>query len=198
MTSKENAVCEAKVVLLGTTLVGKTTIVTRATTGNFDSSIKPTVGACYASRVFQLPEGTVKLQIWDTAGQERFKTLVPMYYRGSRAAIIVFSVADPASFEEVEFWARGATSACTTAPAMVLVGNKTDLVHERCVSQDQAREMASRINARYFEVSALDGTGVEEMFGYVADVALQNVKKDQQQSETVVMTVNRKGAKKCC
>lgn len=189
---------EAKIVLLGTTLVGKTTIVTRSTTGDFDQSIKPTVGACYASQTFTFPEGTVRLQIWDTAGQERFKTLVPMYYRGARVVVIVFSVTDQLSFEEVEFWARGPASVCSPPPTFVLVANKIDLAEERCISCEQGQELAARLKAQYFEVSARDGTGISEMLDFVAKVALRSVIENQPTESVTVHRVRRTPRYPCC
>lgn len=83
---------EAKVVLLGTTMVGKTTLVTQVTTGEFDPSIKATVGACYASKTFEVRDKMIKLQIWDTAGQERFQSLGSSFYRGTDACILAFDL----------------------------------------------------------------------------------------------------------
>lgn len=195
------AVPEAKVVLLGTTMVGKTSIVTRVTSGEFDPSIKPTIGACYASKSFDVGDRTVKLQIWDTAGQERFKTLVPMYYRGAKVAIIVFSVTDQASLAEIEFWANGVKAGASPPPILVIVANKIDLAEERVVTEAQGREVAQKWNAEYFEVSATTGANLDTMINRVAEVALGQVKDDKM--ETTVVTIKRekngkKGAKGCC
>ena len=190
---------EAKVVLLGTTMVGKTSIVTRVTSNEFDPSIKPTIGACYASKTFTLPDGkSVKLQIWDTAGQERFKTLVPMYYRGSKVAIIVFSVIDSASLNEVSFWANGVKAGASPPPALFVVGNKIDLESERTVSTEQGKEIANQFNAEYFEISATTGANLEEMINKVASVALSQVKDDTPQPSVTVIKSDGKGKQGCC
>ena len=196
----KESVPEAKVVLLGTTMVGKTSIVTRVTSGEFDPSIKPTIGACYASKSFEVGERTVKLQIWDTAGQERFKTLVPMYYRGAKVAIIVFSVIDQASLAEIEFWANGVKAGASPPPILVIVANKIDLEAERVVSEAQGKEVAQKWNAEYFEVSATTGANLDKMINRVAEIALSQVKEDK--TETTVVTIkHEKGGKKsgkCC
>lgn len=189
---------EAKVVLLGTTMVGKTSIVTRVTSGEFDPSIKPTIGACYASKTFTVDDKTVKLQIWDTAGQERFKTLVPMYYRGSKVAIIVFSVIDEQSLSEVSFWANGVKAGASPPPAIFVVGNKIDLQNERKVTTEQGQEVAKQFGAEYFEISATTGANLDEMIKRVATVALQQVKDDTPQpTVTVIKSDNNNGGKKC-
>ncbi|KAH0792235.1 small GTP-binding protein [Histomonas meleagridis] len=189
MAAKSEAVPEAKVVLLGTTMVGKTSIVTRVTSGEFDPSIKPTIGACYASKSFDVNGRTVKLQIWDTAGQERFKTLVPMYYRGAKVAVIVFSVTDSASLGEIDFWATGVKSGTSPPPVLFVIGNKIDLVDERVVSTEQGQEVASKHGAEYFEISATTGDNVDKMIMRVAEVALSQVKDEAPSGGGAVVTI---------
>ena len=197
MAAKSDAVPEAKVVLLGTTMVGKTSIVTRVTSGEFDPSIKPTIGACYASKSFDVDGRTVKLQIWDTAGQERFKTLVPMYYRGAKVAVIVFSVTDSASLGEIDFWATGVKAGTSPPPVLFIIGNKIDLVDERVVSTEQGQEVAKKHGAEYFEISATTGDNVDKMINRVAEVALSQV-KDDSPSGTAVVTIETKQKKNKC
>ncbi|KAH0787789.1 small GTP-binding protein [Histomonas meleagridis] len=194
MAAKAETVPEAKVVLLGTTMVGKTSIVTRVTSGEFDPSIKPTIGACYASKSFDVDGKTVKLQIWDTAGQERFKTLVPMYYRGAKVAVIVFSVTDSASLGEIDFWATGVKSGTSPPPVLFVIGNKIDLVDERVVSTEQGQEVANKHGAEYFEISATTGDNVDKMIMRVAQVALNSI-KDEAPSGPAVVTIESKEKK---
>lgn len=189
---------EAKVVLLGTTMVGKTSIVTRVTSGEFDESIKPTIGACYASKTFEIDGKSIKLQIWDTAGQERFKTLVPMYYRGSKVAIIVFSVIDEQSLSEVSFWANGVKAGASPPPALFVVANKIDLQDERKITTEQGQEVASQFGATYFEISANTGANLDEMINKVASVALSQVKDDTPQPTVTVIKSDNNNNKKNC
>ncbi|OHT06020.1 small GTP-binding protein [Tritrichomonas foetus] len=198
MSAKPDAIPEAKVVLLGTTMVGKTSIVTRVTSGEFDPSIKPTIGACYASKSFDVNGKTVKLQIWDTAGQERFKTLVPMYYRGAKVAVIVFSVVDAASLNEIDFWATGVKAGASPAPLLFVIGNKIDLVDERTVTEEQGQEVAKKHGAEYFEISATTGTNIDKMIARVAEVALAQVKDEQPQTSVVTIKAEKNKKKGCC
>lgn len=190
---------EAKVVLLGASSVGKTSIVTRVTSGAFDPTIKPTIGACYASKSFNVEDRTIKLQIWDTAGQERFKNLVPMYYRGSRVALVVFSVADKGSFDDVDFWVQSVKASSNTPPVIFLIANKIDLVDHIEVTTEQGKEIAEKWGAEYFEVSAVTGTNVDDMIQRLAQVALDQVREEPRQGQAAVQI---KAAKKdksgCC
>ena len=191
-------ILEAKVVLLGATMVGKTTLVTQFTLGEFDPSIKSTIGACYASKIVTVDRETIKLQIWDTAGQEKFKTLVPMYFRGAKVAILAFSVCDTDSKKEVVFWANSVKQSSSQIPKMFVVGNKIDLANNRVVSKEDGRELAKEIGADYFEVSAMEGTGVEELLSMVAKSALEAVKADAPQPKSAVITSSKKTKTGCC
>jgi small GTP-binding protein len=193
-----------KVVLLGSSLVGKTTIVTRAITREFDGEIKPTVGAAYASRPVAVGEQQIQLRIWDTAGQERFRTLVPMYFRGARAALVVFSIVDPASLNEVDFWANAVKQSASPPPAIFIVANKMDLQGERLVSEADGKEVAERYGGEYWEISAKTGAHVEEMIARVAEIGMAKAKargpeaKKQNSEVLAIEGANPKTKSKCC
>jgi small GTP-binding protein len=195
-----------KVVLLGSSLVGKTTIVTRAITSEFDQEIKPTVGASYASRLVTVGEQQIQLRIWDTAGQERFRTLVPMYFRGAMAALVVFSIIDPASLNEVDFWANAVKQSATPPPAIFIVANKMDLEGERLVSVADAQEVANRYDGELWEVSAKTGAHIEEMIARVAEIGIERNKtkpRNTKREGAEVVAVDASPAKtktksKCC
>lgn len=195
MTSSDTSIPEAKVVLVGATMVGKTSIVTRVTSGEFDPEIKSTIGACYASKSFVINERSVKLHIWDTAGQERFRTLVPMYYRGAKVAIIVFSVDDLKSLEDVEFYADGLIDVAPP-PIIVVVANKIDLTDRRCVTRGQGETIAKKYNAEYFEISAQTGVNLDKMIHRVAEIAMTQINDDVE--GTVVINTTPQKKKNCC
>ena len=189
---------EAKVVLLGATMVGKTTLVTRFTSGEFDPSIKSTIGACYASKLVELPEGPIKLQIWDTAGQEKFKTLVPMYFRGAKVAILVYSVIDSDSKNEVEFWANSVKQATTGNTQLIFVGNKIDMDSERTVQKSQGEELAKELGGAFIEVSAMENTNVQELLQLIGKKALEVVKSEEPQPSSQPITPSTKKKQGCC
>ncbi|KAH0789104.1 ras-related protein Rab-22A [Histomonas meleagridis] len=170
---------EAKVVLLGATNVGKTCLVTRATSDLFDSEQASTVGASFFAKTIQTEQARVTLRIWDTAGQERFRSLAPMYYQGSQAAIIVFSLTEPESLDAAFEWYDEVRSHFEVLPLIYLVGNKSDLADERKVTNEEASTKAEKIKAFYFETSAKNGQNIDELFEDIADrVQSIDVKKD--------------------
>ena len=189
---------EAKVVLLGTSMVGKTTLVTRFTCGEFDPSIKSTIGACYASKLVEIPEGAIKLQIWDTAGQEKFKTLVPMYFRGAKVAILVYSVIDAESKKEVEFWANSVKQATTGNTQLIFVGNKIDRESERVVQKSEGEELAKQLGGDFIEVSAKENTEVQHLLELIGKKALEVVKNEEPEPTTQTITPTNKKPSGCC
>ncbi len=102
---KNNAKLEAKIVLVGSSGVGKTCIATRYKEGKFESDYKATVGAAYFQKNFGFGDGTqLKLHIWDTGGSEKFKSVAPLYYKDAHAALIVYAIDDEQSFQQVDYW----------------------------------------------------------------------------------------------
>jgi Ras-related protein Rab-5C len=197
-------VAEHKVVLIGATSVGKTCIVKRGTTGVFDSSTMPTLGASYTSKLVNVGDSVTRLLIWDTAGQERYRGITPMYYRNAVAAIIVYSIADRASFEQVEVWLRSLEENIPAGVLLSLVGNKSDLDANREVPVDEGQEKANAIHATFCEVSAKTGEGIDELFVTVATTCLEHRQakgKDQPANQAVTVDVGLAGAsqdKSCC
>jgi small GTP-binding protein len=192
---------DAKIVFVGQTMVGKTCIVTRACSDEFDDRLEPTVGACFAPKRVNIGGAEVNLQMWDTAGQERFRSLAPMYYRGSVVAVLVFSVTDRASLTEVEHWAEEIKKQTEVVPVLVVVGNKIDLTDQRVVPIEEGERLAKEIKGLYCEVSAKVGNGIEELFEMVAESALRRLRKDLMPAKpkTVVLKKDgKKKQKKCC
>jgi small GTP-binding protein len=162
---------QVKVVFLGSSNVGKTSIIARGVTHEFDRAIPNTIGVGFTSLTIDTPTGGANLQIWDTAGQERFRTLAPMYYRGANVAILVFAVDDPRSLTDVELWVEEMKAQVEVLPVFYLIGNKMDLVSTRKVATAGGETVAKRIGAEYMEVSAKAGSGIDELFWQIADDA---------------------------
>jgi small GTP-binding protein len=161
-------------VLLGAANVGKTCIICRAVSNEFDPEMQNTIGACYTAKPVDTQTASVNLQIWDTAGQERFRTLAPMYYRGSVVAVLVFSLVDDHSLSDVQSWADEIKSQAEELPVLFVVGNKMDL--ERKIPIEQGETVARSLKATYCEVSAKSGRGIEELFLSVAEAAVKKIK----------------------
>jgi small GTP-binding protein len=158
-----------KVVVAGDGNVGKTSLIRRYCEGRFESSRVATIGVDFQTQTVDLPSGKVKLSIWDMAGQERFQVVRAGFYRGSRAAALVFDVTDPNSLEHLARWRQEVLEAIPQQK-FIVVGNKTDL--PRAAGTDRAPEFAALLAAPYLETSALTGGGVAGMFEALARIAV--------------------------
>jgi small GTP-binding protein len=183
-----------KVVLLGESSVGKTSLVTVAHGADYSSEQTPTIGACFVIRNFNVDGVDIKLHIWDTAGQERFRTLTPMYYRDSQYVLLVYAVDNQESLDRLDSWRRDIESECDPLPNLILVGNKTDLTNKREISKETGEEVAKRLGARFYEVSAKeDCAGVVQIF---ADIAANALTVNRQQPVSFIQSVDLKGQNK--
>jgi small GTP-binding protein len=154
-----------KVVIAGDGNVGKTSLIRLFTTGKFEHSRVATIGVDFHTHTEQLPDGPVRLSIWDMAGQERFHFFRVDFYRGCKAAALVYDVTAPDSQYHLENWRKEILDVVPEVK-MIVVGNKIDLVNIREV--DGARRFADSIGSPYLETSALTGHGVSEMFHTLA------------------------------
>lgn len=160
-----------KVVFLGEGRVGKTSIGKRWAEDKFEQTTRSTVAAAFFQKTMNTKDGkTLNIQLWDTAGQEEFKSLAPIYYKDSQAAILVYSCTDQASFEKMQAWMKELIMSRGENIKIVIVANKIDLVKDRCVSTEQGERYAQSVKAQHFEVSAKTGQGIDLLFFHVAEL----------------------------
>ncbi|CAH1401593.1 unnamed protein product [Nezara viridula] len=155
---------EGKVVVLGAQGVGKTSLVVRYIGKMFSHHISPTIGASFFTCNINVDDTRVRLQVWDTAGQERFRSMAPMYYRNANAALLVFDITQPTSFASIKSWVKELQRNVEEPLVLCVVGNKTDLESQRKVTREEAEQYAISIAATYFESSALNDCGIEDVF----------------------------------
>ncbi|KAH9818789.1 ras family-domain-containing protein [Melampsora americana] len=158
-----------KLVLLGESAVGKSSLVLRFVQNDFQEYRESTIGAAFLTQTVQLDDQTtIKYEIWDTAGQERYKSLAPMYYRNANCAVVVYDITSSASLEKAKNWIRELQRQADAQIVIALAGNKADLEERRQVSTSDARQFAEEENLLFFETSAKDATNVHEIFQAIA------------------------------
>mmetsp|Transcript_8111 Transcript_8111/g.12109 ORF Transcript_8111/g.12109 Transcript_8111/m.12109 type:complete len:200 (+) Transcript_8111:96-695(+) len=155
---------EVKVVLLGDTGVGKSSLVLRFVTNNFKPYSESTIGASFMSKMIMVDGKPIKFQIWDTAGQEKYHSLAPMYYRGAAAAIIVYDITRANTFKTLKNWVDELKAQGPHEIAIAVAGNKADLEDQREVESAAASAYAQEIGAMYLETSAKDDLNVHDIF----------------------------------
>lgn len=189
----------AKVVLIGDSNAGKSSILTRFADNLFEEAFVPTIGVDFKSKNFLHKTGrTVKMQVWDTAGQERFRSITGSYYRGSHAAIIVYDITNHESWDNIPTWLNhienrigleykdpskeknyNANKGHSSIPIFV-VGNKLDLNNKRVVIEKNARNFVNKSNIKnlhYFECSAKTDTNIHSLFQDLSDQIMLNEDK---------------------
>jgi small GTP-binding protein len=160
-----------KVVILGNSGVGKTSLVMQWTIGDYEAQVGPTIGANHQRKSVTVQGEEVDLFLWDTAGQEQFQALTPLYAHSAATALIVVAVDDLDSFKGIPTWTDLLTRSCDKTPPIVLLVNKMDRA-ERAVltNQDIKDRYASSFQALFF-VSASTGEGVDRAFQYAGELA---------------------------
>ncbi|XP_058987354.1 ras-related protein Rab-6A-like [Musca domestica] len=170
MTSGEftSALNKCKLVFLGEQSVGKTSLITRFMYDSFDNTYQATIGIDFLSKTLYLDDRTVRLQLWDTAGQERFRSLIPSYIRDSTAAIVVYDVTKPQTFQQTSKWIEEVRVERGTEVIIMLVGNKTDLAGKRQITTEDGENRAKELNVMFIETSAKTSYNVKKLFERVA------------------------------
>jgi Ras-related protein Rab-7A len=163
-----------KIIILGDSGVGKTSLMHQYVSKKFDNRYKATIGADFLTKEVEIDGQAVTLQIWDTAGQERFQSLGSAFYRGADACILVYDVTQQESFAHLTSWMEEFNIQAGKRDS-VLIGNKTDLVEKRQVTGKTAQAWCAKNDEsiKYFETSAKENSGVEEAFLAVATAALK-------------------------
>jgi len=172
-----------KVIILGDSSVGKTSLMNQYVNKKFNTQYKATIGADFLTKEVSIPERVVTMQIWDTAGQERFQSLGVAFYRGADACILVFDVTSKKSFDALDTWRdEFLVQASPGDPEkfpFVVLGNKVDLKEQRVVTMKEAkqyciqRNITSESQPMYWETSAKTKECVDQAFYQVAQLALQ-------------------------
>ena len=178
-----------RVVLIGDSQVGKTSLIHRFVRSSFEKQQKGTIGAVFHTYEQQLNGRQVIMQIWDTAGQEKYRSLGPIYYRNAAAGIAVFDVTSKESLPNLELWINEFRKH-TENPLVYVVGNKIDLTDSFEVTQEEIEKFAQDHNAKCFLTSAKTGEKVKEMFQSVFDdlvsagkIVSENPSKPEEQNK---------------
>lgn len=168
----EEVVTTLKLLVIGDSGVGKSSLLMRFIENSFDEDQGPTIGVDFKSTTIDVQGNKVKLTIWDTAGQERFRTLTASYYRGAHGVILVYDTTDRASFDHITMWLNELEVYATNANIVkMLVANKIDKPG-RDVTTKEGTEFARDKAMLFIEASAKDTRGVKQAFDEVTQKIL--------------------------
>jgi small GTP-binding protein len=189
-----------KVVFLGDTGVGKTSILAFHERGQFEP-VAPTTSPACIKYSFSDDKRTVLLNIWDTAGQEKFQSMTNLYVRKAFAAVLVFDITSHESFTHLSTWIDLCQSVEPSPGIYVIAGNKKDLGPQREVATNVAERFAASKSAPYLEVSAITGEGIPELLAAVGQGVIDSLfaKGLDENVDLGLAPIDAKGPKqKCC
>ena len=187
-----------KLMVIGESKVGKTSLIKRYTKNEFGGVYLTTVGMDFQDKIIGIENKKVRLQVWDSAGQERFRNITKSYFQSSDGLLVVYDIADKESFEKISFWMNSIKNYAPENVKLILVGNKCDLVNERQVSFEEGENYAKKFNIKFFESSAKDGTNVNELFFYLANEIYKDDKTKGKDMGIKIQPENKTGKKKRC
>ncbi|CAD5209059.1 unnamed protein product [Bursaphelenchus xylophilus] len=194
----------AKVVMVGDSGVGKTSILLRYDGQGFTSCLSQTLGASFISSTIRCIDSNVELNIWDTAGQERFRSMAPLYLRNATAAILVYDITRYETFRNLESWVTELERHAPLDVTKFVMANKSDLEECRVISTEEGREFAERIYATYFETSAMSGRGIESGIKSVAEELLKKANEKEGEpgvkvgADPPIVDADKKEHRFCC
>lgn len=174
-----------KIIVLGNSSVGKTSILERYFNNKFEENSKAaTVSAVFQSKKIKIDPFTIAdLHIWDTAGQEQFRSITKTYIYGSNGIILVFDLTDEKSFNDLDYWIEEINDAVDKDKIIkILIGNKSDL-YDKKISYDRAKKYAEKHNMQFHTVSAKDGINIDMVFEILGIECFKNIQEEQKRLE---------------
>ena len=185
-----------KIILVGDSAVGKTSILSRYIDNSFDENIKCTINIGIKTKLIDIDENTsVKMNIWDTAGQERYRSMTRQYYNNCQGAIFVFDLTKKKTFESLPQWIKELNENDSHSKnkkiECLILGNKSDLTNEREVI---AEDIQNFINNKYlyYEVSAKNGNNISLAFDDLRTKILEQLVQTNDESGITYYNMNIK------
>ena len=195
-----------KIIIIGDSGVGKSSLLKRAVQNTFDTNYQATIGFEFLLMHFKVNDLKIKLQIWDTCGEEMYRSLVQGFYRNTSLAIIVYDISRKKSFEALEIWLKDLRQHTEEGIPVFIVGNKMDL--QKDISTEEAKMFSVSNRTKFFtECSAKTGENVKDIFFKAAQYLYDTYKVYQNQNKVPMSnrlkldsntTPENTKEKKCC
>jgi len=164
-----------KYIIIGDTGVGKSCLLLQFTDKRFQPVHDLTIGVEFGSRMINIDNRQIKLQIWDTAGQESFRSITRSYYRGAAGALLVYDITRRETFNHLARWLDEARANSNQNMAIMLIGNKSDNDARRAVSTKEGEQFAEEHGLSFLETSAKTAANVEQAFIKTAEKIYENI-----------------------
>ena len=168
---EESEYIPCKVVLLGESGVGKTSIVSKYVSGTFSQFTMVSTGSSFVTKNMEIDKNNkIKFQIWDTAGEEKYRSLAKIFYKSAAAAVLVYDITIQSSFKGIkEYWAKEIKNNSPEDIIIAIAANKSDKYEEQQVPNQEGKDLARELNAIFQNTSAKLGSGIENLFKLIGE-----------------------------
>ena len=167
-----------KILVLGDSAVGKTSLLLKYTDDYFPTVYVSTIGVDYKTKIININDMNISLQIWDTAGQERFRSLAKSFMKDADGILFVYDITNKKSFDNIKNWIKR-TEDVNDSFQKIIVGNKSDLENKREVKKETLEKFCNTGNLKGIEMSAKLGINVNEAFNILTQLLVGNMTKEQ-------------------
>ena len=200
---------QLRIILIGDSNVGKTSLVNRFMGYDFESNYKCTISADFKIKSISISsEIGAELTVWDTCGQERFRSMTRQYFKDAQGIVLVYDVGELESFNNLSVWLKEIKNNSNKDPEIVLVGNKIDL-EDRKVTKEKGMRFAEKNNLMYVESSSKEGINVDSPFEKLATALVNKIKENPEYNlnknegnknydDRNLIEKNREKEVKCC
>ncbi len=168
---------DLKILLVGDTCVGKTSILSKYIDDIFEENHISTIGVEYKVKSIIINGIKINLRIWDSSGQDRFRSITQSFFRNADGILFIFDLTEKKTFEGVKQWLIDSEYYDLNIKK-ILVGNKVDLVEKRKVDKVIIDNFVKKIQLKYYEMSAKDGTNIDNTFRELAEMILSGLSKE--------------------
>ena len=185
MDIKNLEVFEYKIILVGDPGVGKTSIMTKFVSNEFQNTYLSTIGVEFKSKEIHINNNTcARLKIWDTCGQEKFRAITRQYFKNSEGVFVVFDLTNKETIKKLDIWMKDIKDNIDNDYFIFLIGNKSDIKDRDLTIAEEAKQFAINKKINYYEVSAKTGSGIYNIFEKMAS-KLINKKKIEKSKEEI-------------
>ncbi|KAL6478945.1 hypothetical protein MHYP_G00123780 [Metynnis hypsauchen] len=185
-----------KIVLVGNSSVGKTSLLRRFCDDCFYPGTSATVGIDYSVKTLTVDNSQVALQMWDTAGQERYRSITKQFFRKADGVVVMYDISNEQTFTAVRSWLASVQEGAGEDIPVMLLGNKTDLEAQREIQFRAGEKLAKDSQLIFFECSAFSGHNVTESMIHLARILKEQ--EDREKEKTVILADGPSKKKSCC